>query len=100
MGSRLGTSSTSVTAGASLTAPAGSAFRQSGSPLGILSRPGVHCHGLVNLEPLGYKFMALWTVYEMARFFVTLDGKRPCDHAPQVPAVRSHDSGCASPSVH
>ena len=34
----------------------------------------MHCHGFVNLEPLGYKFMALWTVYEMAYFFVTLDG--------------------------
>ena len=31
----------------------------------------------MNLEPLGYKFMALWTVYEMACFFVTLDGDVP-----------------------
>ena len=30
--------------------------------------------GLANLEPLGYKFVALWTVYERACFFVTLDG--------------------------
>ena len=37
----------------------------------------MHCHGLVNLESLGYKFMALWTVYEMACFFVTLDGNIP-----------------------
>ena len=37
----------------------------------------MHCHGLVNLEPLRYKFMALWTVYEMACFFVTLDGNVP-----------------------
>ena len=31
----------------------------------------------MNLEPLGYKFMALWTVFEMACFFVTLDGNVP-----------------------
>ena len=44
--------------------------------------------------------MALWTVFEMACFFVTLDGNVPCDHTLQVPAVHSDDSGCASPSVH
>ena len=37
----------------------------------------MHCHVFVNLEPLGYKFMALWTVYEMACFFVTIDGNVP-----------------------
>ena len=53
------------------------------------------------IGPLGYKFMTLWTVYEMACFFVTLDGNVPVImHYIQVPAVRSHDSGCASPSVH
>ena len=30
------------------------------------------CHG--DLEPSGYEFMALWTVYEMACFFVSLGG--------------------------
>ena len=48
-------------------------FGSSSSAFSDLEPPR-YSHGLVNLEPLGYKFMALWTVYEMACFFVTLDG--------------------------
>ena len=56
----------------------------------------MHCHGFVNLEPLGYKFMALLTVYEMACFFVTLDGNVPMimhykfQHSVQMTVVVPH----------
>ena len=55
------------------------------SVVSVLGAAQVHCHGLVNLEPIRCEFMALLTVYDLV--FGCRCGC-PCDHAARVPAIQ------------
>ena len=65
-------------------------------PYSLAHRPWTR----VSWSRLGTSSVALWTMYEMACFFMSPGGYAPVTMPLQVPAVRSDDSGCASPSVH
>ena len=63
----------------------------------------VHGHGLVTRPVPGAVQARVHGLVGRVRdgvLLVVLRGLRPCEHAAQVAAVRSDDSGCASPSVH
>ena len=67
----LGLSSTSVTVGAKSAVTTATASCRCTGPFGSFSR------GHSDLEPPRYKFMALWTVYEMACFLLSSDSCVP-----------------------